>query len=195
MTQEHENQKGPAEPNPSGVLRLQFGKDNAFQVELQRRVDEYFRSTGLRKRDCWQMYLKTALVLACFATCYAMLVFVAQTLWQGLLLAVLLGLCTAAIGFDIQHDGGHQAYSERRWVNQADGDDDGHDRRQFLRLALEARRHPPPVREHHGLRHRHRSWHPWPADTPSKAVGVSSMAAPLSLAALRALGRQMALRR
>jgi linoleoyl-CoA desaturase len=119
MTQEHENQKGPpAGPNPSGVMRLQFGKDNAFQVELQRRVDEYFRGTGLRKRDCWQMYLKTVLVLACFATCYATLVFVAHTLGQGLLLAVLLGLCTAAIGFDVQHDGGHQAYSERRWVNQ-----------------------------------------------------------------------------
>ena len=118
MTQEHDSGKGSSEPNPSGILRLQFGKDNAFQVELQRRVDEYFRSTGLRKRDCWQMYLKTALVLACFVTCYALLVLVAQTLWQGLLLAVLLGLCMAAVGFDVQHDGGHQAYSERRWVNQ-----------------------------------------------------------------------------
>jgi hypothetical protein len=67
MTQEHENQKEPVGPNPPGVTRLQFAKDNAFQVELQRRVDKYFRSTGRRKRDCWQMYLKTALVLVCFA--------------------------------------------------------------------------------------------------------------------------------
>ena len=44
MTQKHENQKGPSEPSPSEVMRLQFGKDNAFQVELQRRVDESFRS-------------------------------------------------------------------------------------------------------------------------------------------------------
>ncbi len=100
MTQQRDSGKGSSEPNPSGILRLQFGKDNAFQVELQRRVDEYFRSTGLRKRDCWQMYLKTALVLACFVACYALLVFVAQTLWQGLLLAVLLGLCMAAVGFE-----------------------------------------------------------------------------------------------
>jgi hypothetical protein len=51
MTQERENQERPSEVNPSGILRLQFGKDNAFQLELQHRVDEYFRSTGLRKRD------------------------------------------------------------------------------------------------------------------------------------------------
>ena len=118
MAQNHQNQRGSLEPNPSGVLKLQFGKDNAFQAELQRRVDEYFQRAGRRKRDCWQMYLKTALVLVCFAGCYAMLVFAAQTLWQGLLLAVLLGLCTAAVGFDIQHDAGHQAYSEHGWVNK-----------------------------------------------------------------------------
>ena len=118
MTPQRDSGKGSSEPHPSGILKLQFGKDDAFQVELQRRVDEYFRKSGLRKRDCWQMYLKTALVLACFVTCYALLVLAAQTVWQGLLLAVLLGLCMAAVGFDVQHDGGHQAYSERRWVNQ-----------------------------------------------------------------------------
>ena len=35
----------------------------------------------------------------------------------GVLLAVLLGVFTAAIGFNIQHDGGHHAYSRSRWVN------------------------------------------------------------------------------
>jgi linoleoyl-CoA desaturase len=47
-----------------------------------------------------------------------MLVFLAQTLLQGLLLAVTLDLATALIGFDIQHDGGHGAYSEHRWINR-----------------------------------------------------------------------------
>ena len=101
MTQEHDNGKGSLEANPSGIRKLKFGTDNSFQVELQRRVDGYFRSTGLPKRDCWQMYLKTALVLACFGTCYVLLVFVAQTVWQGLLLAVLLGLCMAGVGFNV----------------------------------------------------------------------------------------------
>ncbi len=31
---------------------------------------------------------------------------------------LLLGLVTGAVGFNIQHDGGHQAYSSRRWVNK-----------------------------------------------------------------------------
>jgi linoleoyl-CoA desaturase len=96
---------------------LKFHNDSAFQLELRRRVEEYFRTTGRRQRDCWQMYLKTAILLAGFTGSYLLLVFVAQTWWQGLLLAILLGLSAAGIGFNIQHDGSHQAYSNVPWVN------------------------------------------------------------------------------
>ncbi len=97
---------------------LKFGGDNGFQEELRARVDEYFRRTGKRQRDCWQMYLKTAILLTLFAASYVLLVFVAATWWQALPLAILLGLATAGIGFNIQHDGGHQAYSNRPWINR-----------------------------------------------------------------------------
>jgi linoleoyl-CoA desaturase len=95
-----------------------FGKDYVFQAELRRRVEEYFRTSGRRQRDCWQMYLKTAILVASFAVLYGLLVFGAETWWQGLLLATLLGLAAAGIGFNIQHDGGHQAYSSFPWVNK-----------------------------------------------------------------------------
>src|SRR3989475_9819429 len=98
--------------------QLKFADGNAFQLELRRRVEEYFRTTGRRPRDCWQMYLKTAILLAGFAVSYTLLVFADQTWWQGLLLAVLLGLLAAGIGFNIQHDGGQQAYSNHPWVNK-----------------------------------------------------------------------------
>ena len=96
---------------------LKFGNDSTFQLELRRRVEEYFRTTGRRQRDCWQMYLKTAILLAGFAGSYALLVFVALTWWQGLLLAILLGLAAAGIGFSIEHDGSHQAYSNSPLIN------------------------------------------------------------------------------
>jgi linoleoyl-CoA desaturase len=108
----------PGQLFQAGIRRLEFAKDTTFQVELQRRVDELFAATGRRKRDCWQMYLKTALILAVFGVSWWLLVFVAQTLWQGLALAVVLGLSTALIGFDVQHDGGHGAYSNHRWINR-----------------------------------------------------------------------------
>lgn len=98
--------------------RLTFSRDNSFQIELRRRVEEYFQRTGRRKRDCPEMYLKTAIILAASAGLYLLLVFVATTWWQALPLAVLLGISMAAIGFNIEHDGGHQSYSNYPWINR-----------------------------------------------------------------------------
>ena len=97
---------------------VKFGKNNEFQAEVKRRVDAFFLSTGRRRRDVPQMYLKTAILLGAFVTFYVLLVFFARTWWQAAPLAILLGLTTAGIGFNIQHDGGHQAYSEHAWVNK-----------------------------------------------------------------------------
>ena len=64
------------------------------------------------------MYLKTAILFAVFSASYVLLVFAAHAWWQALPLAILLGLATASIGFNVQHDGGHQAYSDHAWVNK-----------------------------------------------------------------------------
>nr|WP_233175597.1 acyl-CoA desaturase [Dyella sp. ASV24] len=98
--------------------RLKFNGDNTFQRELRRRVDALFKQNGQKQRDNARMYRKTAIILATFAVSYVLLVFFAATWWQGLLLSIVLGVATAQIGFNIQHDAGHQAYSDRRWVNK-----------------------------------------------------------------------------
>jgi len=100
------------------VRTPKFSKGDNFLSELKRRVDDYFETTGLSRRDCPQMYLKTALLLASFAGCYVWLVWGAQTWWQALPCAALLGFVTACIGMNVQHDGGHQAFSDRPWVNK-----------------------------------------------------------------------------
>jgi linoleoyl-CoA desaturase len=109
---------GTDEEQTPAATRPRFGRDNAFQLEIRRRVDEYFRTTGRRPRDCGQMFAKTAVFLGSFAIAYVLLVFVAQNWWQGLFLSIVLGLAAAGIGFNVQHDGGHQAYSSAPWMNR-----------------------------------------------------------------------------
>jgi linoleoyl-CoA desaturase len=108
----------PGRAKPS-ILRLDFDGNRAFEIDVRQRVDAYFREgKGRLKTGAWRMYLKTAVILACFGGCYVLLVFFAKTLWQALPLAVLLGLSTAGIGFNIAHDGGHGAYSKIAWINK-----------------------------------------------------------------------------
>jgi linoleoyl-CoA desaturase len=107
-----------SKPDVRPNKKLKFSQGSDFQIELRRRMGELFQNTGLRERDCSQMYIKTLILLVSFASLYGLLVFIAQTWWQSVPLAILLGLVIAAIGFNIQHDGGHQAYSNAAWVNR-----------------------------------------------------------------------------
>ncbi|OAI39258.1 linoleoyl-CoA desaturase [Planctomycetaceae bacterium SCGC AG-212-D15] len=97
---------------------LKFKSDNEVQRELRGRVDRYFESTGLDRRDCPRMYLKTAVVLGWTAAFYILLVFFTSHWWLAVPLAIGLGLALAGVGFNVQHDGGHGAYSKRAWVNR-----------------------------------------------------------------------------
>jgi linoleoyl-CoA desaturase len=104
---------------PSEIAtRLKFGSSVGFLGALRAKVDNYFATTGLPRRDLPRMYLKTVVILAWFAASYCALIFLVANWWQATFMAISLGFAAAAIGFNIQHDGGHQAYSDRRSVNR-----------------------------------------------------------------------------
>lgn len=95
-----------------------FLGSTAFRQDLQARVAAYFEEKRLSQRDARSMYLKTAVLMAWLAGSYVGLVFWAANVWQAVPLAVSLGLAMAGVGFNIQHDGGHGAYSRHRAINK-----------------------------------------------------------------------------
>jgi linoleoyl-CoA desaturase len=107
-----------ASKKSDSLLKLQFDENNQFKNELQKRVDEYFLESGRSPRDNLSMYIKTFIILALFSGLYILLVFFATEAWQAVVLSVLIGFAVAGIGFNIQHDGGHNAYSKHAWINK-----------------------------------------------------------------------------
>ena len=99
-------------------MAIKFGADDAFYRDLRARIDRYFRFTGRRPRDNFRMYAKTATILAWLVASYVFLVFFASTWWLVLPTAVSLAMAVAAVGFNIQHDAAHNAYSSHGWVNR-----------------------------------------------------------------------------
>ena len=63
------------------------------------------------------MYFKTASILVWLFGAYTLLMFFVTSWWLVVPLAAVLGLAMAAIGFNIQHDASHKAYSKHAWVN------------------------------------------------------------------------------
>src|SRR4051812_30865930 len=103
------------------AARMKFGTDGGFQAELKRRVQAYFDERGLSSHGGVRMYVKTAIMLAWFGASYALLVFGPLTWWQGALAGLSLVLAVAGIGFSVQHDATHGAYSGRAIVNRMMG--------------------------------------------------------------------------
>jgi linoleoyl-CoA desaturase len=95
-----------------------FLGSTAFRRDLQARVAAYFEEKRLSQRDARSMYLKTAVLMAWLAGSYVWLVFWASNVWEAVPLAISLGLAMAGVGFNIQHDGGHGAYSRFPAVNK-----------------------------------------------------------------------------
>lgn len=98
---------------------VKFARSDGFMQALRERVDGYFASTNQSKRDHPRMYVKTAVILTWLVASYVGLVFWASSWPAALALSVSLGIAMAAVGFNIQHDGGHGAYSRHPWVNGA----------------------------------------------------------------------------
>jgi len=97
---------------------LKFGDSDGFYSVLRQRINDYFVRTGKPRRDCWRMYLKTAVIMTWFVGSYLLLMFYAESWVLALPLSLSIGLAMAAIGFNVQHDGGHRSYSEHPWVNR-----------------------------------------------------------------------------
>ena len=99
------------------TARIKFADCEGFHRELRAQVKNFFAAPERTARDVPGMYLKSFVILGWTFASY-LLMFWFTAWWQIGLLSTSLGLAMAAVGFNIQHDGGHSAYSERRWVNR-----------------------------------------------------------------------------
>jgi len=99
--------------------RPKFPRDEiGFHTELKKRVAAYFAATGAPERGGWRIYLKAFFILSLFTGCYIALVFAPLMWWEAIPIAALFAFAVTAVGFSIQHDGGHGAFSNWPIVNR-----------------------------------------------------------------------------
>jgi linoleoyl-CoA desaturase len=90
-----------------------------FRRALEARVATFFDDGGPPRQGGRALHVKTAILLVWLGASYAGLVWLAETWWQAVPLSISLALAMAGVGFNIQHDGNHGAYSRHDRVNKA----------------------------------------------------------------------------
>lgn len=89
-----------------------------FFSTLRSRVDAYFKENNISKSGNGLMYLKTIIFLSGFFSLFFLILFGNFNGPVTLLLASVLGLVTAFIGFNVSHDAIHGSYSNNATLNK-----------------------------------------------------------------------------
>lgn len=90
-----------------------------FHAELKKRINIYFETTGKKTTGGARLMGKATFLLAVFIFIYVLLVFFTPGTWVAVVLSILLGALTAAIGFNVMHDGGHGSFSKYAPINKS----------------------------------------------------------------------------
>lgn len=93
----------------------------SFHNELKRRINEYFSQAGKTSTGNYILYTKAITLVTAFLAIYIHLVFYTPVAWLAITECVVLGGLTAAIGFNVMHDGMHGSFSRKKWVNNLAG--------------------------------------------------------------------------
>jgi linoleoyl-CoA desaturase len=100
------------------ILKFSAKADTGFYRDVRSKVYAYLDQQGITPAANLQMVLKTVFFLLLFGGSYYAAVFGAWPGWAKLLACLLHGLSIAAIGFNIAHDAGHDAYSGSKTINR-----------------------------------------------------------------------------
>lgn len=93
----------------------------SFHGELKRRINEYFSQAGKKPTGNFSLYAKAIILVVSFVSVYTHLVFYTPATWLAITECIVLGGLTAAIGFNIMHDGMHGSFSRYKWINEMAG--------------------------------------------------------------------------
>lgn len=93
-------------------------KGSNFHQELKRRVNNYFAEHKKSSTGNIALYSKAILLFSAYIAVYVHLVFFTPPGWIAILECLVMGGLTAAIGFNVMHDGAHGSFSNSKLVNK-----------------------------------------------------------------------------
>lgn len=97
-------------------------KDSAkFFRTLNSRVNQYFKENNIKKTGNWKLYVKTVIMLTIFLAPYFIILTIDMNQWLKLLLSIVIGIGMAGVGMNVMHDGNHESYSTKKWINKLMG--------------------------------------------------------------------------
>ncbi|MEO6537709.1 MAG: acyl-CoA desaturase, partial [Ferruginibacter sp.] len=104
--------------NATATPKFKNVQGSTFHQELKRRVNNYFTENNKQSTGDFSLYFKAVLFWVSYVALYVHVVFFTPVTWVALLECLVMGGLTAAIGFNVMHDGGHGSFSGSKFWNK-----------------------------------------------------------------------------
>jgi len=99
-------------------LRFTETKNSEFYPVLKERVENYFKENNISKNANLAIWSKITFFLGSFVVLYTLMISNRFNHFEMLILAILLGMFAAFIGFNVAHDAIHGSLSENPTINK-----------------------------------------------------------------------------
>lgn len=101
------------------TARLKFTdtRNSPFFATVKSNVDQYFRDNNISKHANGLMIFKTVFFFGGVWVFYGLILSQQFSLLTMLILAMMMGVFKACVGFNVSHDSLHGSYSSKEWVN------------------------------------------------------------------------------
>lgn len=101
-------------------MKVKFNgrSQSAFYPEVKKQVEAYFKNNNISKNANFEMVFKSVFFLGALVALYLLILLGHFSLMTNLILAILLGMVQAFIGFNVSHDAIHGSYSSNGKINK-----------------------------------------------------------------------------
>ncbi|MDZ4757338.1 MAG: acyl-CoA desaturase [Bacteroidota bacterium] len=88
-----------------------------FMDNLNEKVNKYFKDRNIKRTGNWKLYTKSLILFPAHIGLYILMISLHLNPIYNVLAAILLGISSALIGFNVMHDGSHGGYSKNKILN------------------------------------------------------------------------------
>jgi linoleoyl-CoA desaturase len=92
-----------------------------FFRTLNKRVNSYFKENKIKRTGNYNLYIKAVVMFILLLAPFPIILTVNMPQWALLLLCIVIGIGMAGVGMNVMHDGNHESFSSRKWVNKIMG--------------------------------------------------------------------------
>jgi linoleoyl-CoA desaturase len=92
-----------------------------FFKTLNSRVNHYFKENNIEKTGNWKLHVKTIIMFSLLFVPFFVNIFVSVPFWIYFINSIIIGIGTAGVGMNVMHDGNHDSYSSKPWLNKIMG--------------------------------------------------------------------------